>query len=197
MRESGIGGEPGSWRAAGDRCCAGDALNRSNRAIPAFNASRTSLLRTTCSDIAGSRAGWITVLPARFLCQEGSLPLLSLSETGHHWVVSNPSGRLPAPARRSWPAAACQTPARTTKADRCRDWSSLSVVADGTAARDLERCTCTRSARQLCLFSSVRRGRAFGASTSSPAQLPTPAAPTHVPAARHFSHREKMTPSAG
>ncbi|WP_211267646.1 hypothetical protein, partial [Xanthomonas citri] len=72
--ELGIGGELGDWRPANAlvlqrsqflRCCTGDTLNRCDYAIPAFNASRTSLLRTTCSDIAGSRAGRITVLPAR------------------------------------------------------------------------------------------------------------------------------------
>ncbi|OLG44274.1 hypothetical protein BRM22_15140 [Xanthomonas oryzae pv. oryzae] len=38
-----------------------------------------------------------------------------MSETGHHSVVSNPSGRLPAPARRSWPAAAINTLTRESR----------------------------------------------------------------------------------
>jgi hypothetical protein len=51
----------------------------------------------------------ITFLPARIRRQDGSLPLLPLGATGHHWVVSNPSGRLPAPARRSRFGAAIST----------------------------------------------------------------------------------------
>ncbi|MCC4615423.1 hypothetical protein LL972_05215 [Xanthomonas campestris pv. asclepiadis] len=75
----------------------------------AFNASRTSLLAPACCDIGMSRMWRITFLPARIRRQDGSLPLLSLGATGHHWVVSNPSGRLPAPARRSCFEAAINT----------------------------------------------------------------------------------------